>query len=72
MSSYFLDTTLVAQVYVNRSAQRRDAGSASCGAMATLTKSETWLNLQSEYELRIVRRTAGEEIARTVLKREAA
>jgi antitoxin HigA-1 len=36
------------------------------------TEPETWLNLQSEYELRIVRRTAGEEIARTVAKREAA
>lgn len=33
---------------------------------------ETWLNLQSEYDLRMVRRASGEEIARTVRKREAA
>jgi antitoxin HigA-1 len=33
---------------------------------------ETWLNLQSEYDLRIARRTAGEEIAKTVRKRDAA
>jgi antitoxin HigA-1 len=33
---------------------------------------ETWLNLQSEYDLRIVRRASGAEIARTVRKREAA
>ncbi|MCC6537014.1 MAG: HigA family addiction module antidote protein [Bryobacterales bacterium] len=33
---------------------------------------ETWLNLQSEYDLRIARRTSGEEIARTVRKLEAA
>jgi addiction module HigA family antidote len=33
---------------------------------------ETWMNLQSEYALRIARRTAGEEIGRTVRKREAA
>ena len=33
---------------------------------------ETWLNLQSEYDLRLARRTAGEEIAKTVRKREAA
>jgi len=33
---------------------------------------ETWLNLQSEYDLRIARRTAGEEIAKTVRKLEAA
>jgi addiction module HigA family antidote len=33
---------------------------------------QTWLNLQSEYDLRIARRTAGEEIAKTVRKREAA
>src|SRR5215470_11592850 len=32
---------------------------------------ETWLNLQSEYDLRVARRTAGEEIARVVRKREA-
>jgi addiction module HigA family antidote len=33
---------------------------------------ETWLNLQSEYALRVARMTAGEEIAKTVRKREAA
>ena len=33
---------------------------------------ETWLNLQSEYDLRVARRTAGGEIAKTVRKREAA
>jgi antitoxin HigA-1 len=33
---------------------------------------ETWLNLQSDYELRVARRTAGDEIGRTVRKREAA
>jgi addiction module HigA family antidote len=33
---------------------------------------ETWLNLQSEYDLRVARRTAGEEIANTVRRREAA
>jgi antitoxin HigA-1 len=33
---------------------------------------ETWLNLQSEYDLRIALRAAGEEIAKTVRKREAA
>ena len=33
---------------------------------------ETWLNLQSEYDLRLARRTAGEQIAKTVRKREAA
>ena len=33
---------------------------------------ETWLNLQSDYDLRIARRTAGKEIGRTVRKREAA
>lgn len=33
---------------------------------------ETWLNLQSEYDLRLARRTIGEEIAKTVRKREAA
>ena len=32
---------------------------------------ETWLNLQSEYDLRVARRTAGEEISKTVRKREA-
>jgi plasmid maintenance system antidote protein VapI len=33
---------------------------------------ETWLNLQTEYDLRVVRRNFGEEIARTVRKRDAA
>jgi len=33
---------------------------------------EIWLNLQSEYALRVARRTAGGEIAKTVRKREAA
>ena len=33
---------------------------------------ETWLNLQLEYDLRLVRRTSGEEIAKTVRKLEAA
>ncbi len=33
---------------------------------------ETWMNLQSEYDLRLVRRIAGDQIARTVRKREAA
>ena len=33
---------------------------------------ETWLNLQSEYDLRVARRTVGEEIAKVVRKREAA
>ena len=33
---------------------------------------ETWLNLQSEYALRVARRTTGGEIAKTVRKREAA
>jgi addiction module HigA family antidote len=33
---------------------------------------ETWLNLQSEYDLRIARRTTGQEIAKTVRKLEAA
>jgi antitoxin HigA-1 len=36
------------------------------------TAPETWLNLQSEYELRIARRASGEEIAKSVRKREAA
>ena len=36
------------------------------------TAPETWLNLQSEYDLRIARRTSGEEIAKTVRRREAA
>ena len=33
---------------------------------------ETWLNLQTEYDLRVVRRNFGEEIARAVRKRDAA
>ncbi len=33
---------------------------------------ELWLNLQSEYDLRVARRIAGSEIAKTVRKREAA
>lgn len=33
---------------------------------------ETWLHLQAEYDLRLARRTAGEEIRKTVRKREAA
>jgi antitoxin HigA-1 len=33
---------------------------------------ETWLNLQSEYDLRLARRTTGDEIAKTVRKLEAA
>ena len=33
---------------------------------------ETWLNLQSAYDLRVARRTVGEEIAKTVRQREAA
>ena len=33
---------------------------------------ETWLNLQSEFDLRVARRTTGEEIAKTVRKLEAA
>jgi addiction module HigA family antidote len=36
------------------------------------TAAETWLNLQSEYDLRITRRIAGESIAKTVRRREAA
>ena len=36
------------------------------------TTPETWLNLQSEYDLRIARRTVGDVIAKTVRKREAA
>lgn len=36
------------------------------------TAPETWLNLQSEYDLRVARRTDGEKIARTVRRREAA
>jgi addiction module HigA family antidote len=33
---------------------------------------ELWMNLQTEYDLRVARRTAGGEISRTVRKREAA
>ena len=33
---------------------------------------ELWLNLQTEYDLRVARRTAGVEIAKTVRRREAA
>jgi len=33
---------------------------------------ETWLNLQSQYDLRVARRTSGEEIGRDVRRREAA
>ena len=33
---------------------------------------EIWLNLQTEYDLRVARRTAGGEIAKTVRRREAA
>ena len=33
---------------------------------------EIWLNLQTEYDLRVARRTVGEEIAKVVRKREAA
>jgi len=33
---------------------------------------ETWLNLQAEYDLRVARRTSGEEISRTVRKLDAA
>lgn len=33
---------------------------------------ETWLNLQSEYDLRIARRAAGKEIVKTVRKLQAA
>jgi antitoxin HigA-1 len=33
---------------------------------------ETWLNLQAEYDLRIARRTSGEEITKTVRRRDAA
>ena len=36
------------------------------------TAPETWLNLQTEYDLRLALRTAGEEIAKTVRKRAAA
>jgi len=33
---------------------------------------ETWLNLQSQYDLRVARMTSGEEIGRDVRRREAA
>lgn len=33
---------------------------------------QTWLNLQAEYDLRVARRTVGEEISRTVHKLDAA
>ena len=33
---------------------------------------ETWMNLQSEYDLRCIRRAAGERIAKVVRRREAA
>ena len=33
---------------------------------------ETWLNLQTEYELRLARRTSGQEIEKTVRRRSAA
>ena len=33
---------------------------------------ETWLNLQSDYDLRVARGTAGDTIARTVRRRNAA
>ncbi len=33
---------------------------------------ETWLNLQSEYDLRVARRATGQEIAKIVRRREAA
>ena len=33
---------------------------------------ETWLNVQSQYDLRVARRTSGEEIGRDVRRREAA
>src|SRR5260370_36020534 len=36
------------------------------------TAPETWLNIQSEYDLRPARRTASEQIAKTERKREAA
>ncbi len=33
---------------------------------------ETWLNLQTEYDLRVARRAFGEQISRIVHKRDAA
>jgi antitoxin HigA-1 len=35
------------------------------------TTAELWLNLQSDYDLRVARRTAGAEIARQVRRRAA-
>ena len=40
----------------------------TCFAMSP----ETWLNLQSEYDIRIVRRQRGEEIERRVRRHDAA
>jgi antitoxin HigA-1 len=36
------------------------------------TAPETWLNLQTEFELRVARRKSGAEIAKTVRRRTAA
>ncbi|MBM3763613.1 MAG: HigA family addiction module antidote protein [Acidobacteria bacterium] len=36
------------------------------------TEPETWLNLQSEYDLRVARRTTGKEILGTVRSHKAA
>ena len=36
------------------------------------TTPDLWLNLQSGYDLRMARRTTGDEISKTVRKREAA
>lgn len=36
------------------------------------TTPETWLNLQSDFDLRVTRRARGEEIAKTVRRRQAA
>ncbi|MCC6588289.1 MAG: HigA family addiction module antidote protein [Bryobacterales bacterium] len=36
------------------------------------TAPETWINLQTEYDLRVARRTLGPEIERTVRKRDIA
>jgi addiction module HigA family antidote len=33
---------------------------------------ETWLNMQAEYDLRVARNIAGEEISKTVRRRDAA
>jgi antitoxin HigA-1 len=40
----------------------------TCFAMSP----ETWLNLQSEYDIRVVRRQRGEEIERRVRRHDAA